>query len=112
MRLTSETELRDAILSCPPSEFVSVHLLESVPAVFSGNSRRWIEWKTRLAKMLEVDAYEIALIGSAAVGFSLNPRKRFAPFSASSDIDVAVVSSHHFDLAWRYLSLAYSPRRL
>jgi hypothetical protein len=41
--------------------------------------------------------------GSAATGFSLNPKKNLTAFSQHSDIDVGVVSSNHFEVAWRYL---------
>ena len=42
-------------------------------------------------------------MGSAAVGISLNPNKAFKTFDLKSDIDVAVISSFHFQSAWRFL---------
>lgn len=33
----------------------------------------------------------------------MNPRKNFKAFDAESDVDVAVISAHHFAVAWRYL---------
>jgi hypothetical protein len=50
-----------------------------------------------------VDAYDVVVTGSAAIGFSLNPKKGYKPFNAASDIDCGVISPYHFELAWRYL---------
>ncbi len=103
MSFASAPELQDALLSIPPEEFVSVHLLEPVPHVCGGDASLWIAWKTQLAELLDVDPYEVVLTGSGAVGFSLNPAKSFGEFHDGSDIDVAVVSAYHFDVAWRRL---------
>lgn len=41
------------------------------------------------------------MVGSASVGCSLSPAKKFRPFSDASDIDIAIVNSFAFDSAWR-----------
>lgn len=60
-----------------------------------------------------VDANGIFLIGSGAVGLSLNPANiregRLARFSSESDLDVALVSEVHFEAAWRDLRRAAQP---
>lgn len=99
----STEELHAAILATEPALFVSRCILEPVPHAFAGDAELWIDWKTRLAAHLEVDPYEIVLAGSGALGFSLNPNKGFTSFHPGSDIDVCVISLHHFELAWRYL---------
>src|SRR5436190_1208070 len=43
------------------------------------------------------------MVGTSAIGVSLNPRKFFKVFDQGSDIDVAVISSYHFTIAWRFL---------
>ena len=43
------------------------------------------------------------VMGSAAIGVSCNPYKNFKYFDDKSDIDVAVISGFHFQVAWRYL---------
>lgn len=95
--------LRSAILEKEPRDFVSHYLFEPVPYLFGSNLTSWIKWKTMLASSLEVDPYDIVLTGSAAVGFSLNPKKGYKPFDAQSDVDCGVISQYHFELAWRYL---------
>jgi hypothetical protein len=82
---------------------VSLSLIDGLPAVFEGDPRRFSEWKRDLAAGLAVDPHGLLLVGSAALGVSLNPNKAFKAFDARSDIDVAVVSPPHFEEAWWYL---------
>lgn len=96
-------ELKAAVVACEPRAFVSEHLLEITPHAFAGDGSAWSKYRLSLADKLDVDPQEIVLMGSAGLGFSLNPRKGFSAFHAGSDFDFGVVSSYHFDLAWRYL---------
>jgi hypothetical protein len=92
----------------PPDTFASKHVFESVPHVFAGDLDAYIAWKADLGSRIDVDPRAIALVGSSMVGISLNPDKNFKQFDADSDIDVAVVSDHHFDSAWRLLRTAHA----
>ena len=83
-------------------DFASRHVLERVPWLFS-DRRQYIGWKANLAIELELDPYMLLVVGSACLGFSLSPFKRFTEFGSRSDIDVAAVSERHFDAAWRWL---------
>src|SRR3954463_7944893 len=103
MSFSNQAELKDAIRSIEPHDFVSHYLFEPVPHAFSGDLSLWIAWKRQLADHLEVDPHEMVLTGSAAVGFSLNPSKAYKAYNTSSDVDVGVISGHHFEVAWRYL---------
>jgi hypothetical protein len=96
-------DLKAAILEIEPDLFVSRFIFEPIPFAFADDLDLWISWKNELAAALQVDPYEMVLTGSAAIGFSLNPKKSLAPFSIRSDVDVGVVSLHHFEVAWRHL---------
>lgn len=96
-------ELKDALSTMTPSVFVSRWLLERVPFAFDNNLDAYLAWKHDLADKLAVDPKAITLVGTAAIGTSLNPTKNFKDFDAESDIDVAVVSQHHFNILWRWL---------
>lgn len=48
----------------------------------------------------QVPAASVFLVGSAKVGFSLKPGQFFKPFSAGSDVDVAIVSPQLFSRIW------------
>lgn len=43
---------------------------------------------------------DVYLVGSAKLGFSISPSKRWRPFGDESDIDVAVVSDKLFEAYW------------
>jgi hypothetical protein len=100
-------EMRDILLAeianLNPSIFVSKWILERIPHVFGGDQLRYNEWRKHLAEKIDVDPCAIALTGSASVGISLNPNKSFRGFDERSDIDVAVISSYHFEIAWRFI---------
>jgi hypothetical protein len=79
-------------------------LLEATPYVFAEiPPEQYWQWKNELAAGLSVDPKNVVLTGSGAVGVSLSPYKQLRSFDSTSDIDVAVISTHHFDLAWRTL---------
>jgi hypothetical protein len=88
----------------PPDWCATKWVLEPVPFLFikMGADNLW-RWKAGLAARLEVDPKNILVTGSAAVGVSLNPYKSFKSFDKSSDVDIAVISTYHFDVAWRTL---------
>jgi hypothetical protein len=83
-----------ALLEMDPRDFVSHFLFEPVPYAFGGNFSQWISWKTSLACHIEVDARDVVLTGSGAIGYSLNPKKKFREFDSKSDIDCGVIIDH------------------
>ena len=95
-------ELKEDLRKLDPRAFAMYRIFDTVPVLFSQQDE-WTEWKLRLAKELSVDPYSIVVIGSGCVGFSLHPEKNFRRFGPDSDVDVAVVSSYHFEVAWRFL---------
>lgn len=97
-------ELRSDILRMQPDWCATKWVFETTPFLFDNlePAELW-EWKNLLAQRLDVDSKNVLITGSAAVGVSLNPSKRMKDFDSRSDVDVAVISTYHFDLAWRAL---------
>ena len=87
----------------PISYTTSKWIIERIPYIFNDNLENYIDWKERLSTLIGVDSKAIVFTGSSSVGFSLNPKKNFKPFQKDSDIDVAIISSHYFDMAWHFL---------
>lgn len=56
--------------------------------------------KDAISGQFGVHPNEIILVGSAKVGFSLAPDKRYREFGDSSDLDVAIISPVLFDRVW------------
>ena len=91
------------ILTQPLSFATSKWITERVPHVFDNNLEVYIKWKEKLSLLIGVDGKSIVFTGSAAVGYSLSPEKNLKPFDQISDIDVAIISGLHFDIAWHCL---------
>lgn len=91
------------ILNEPVSYTTSKWIIERIPHLFNGDLEKYIDWKERLSTLIGVDGKAIVFTGSASVGISLNPNKNFKEFTSDSDIDVAIISNHYFDVAWHFL---------
>jgi hypothetical protein len=97
--------LIQALKSKTPQAFIEHYLYDRIPNIFGGDRQSFINWRRTLSEKIEVDQACITIVGSAATGISLSPYKNFKAFDNRSDIDVAVVSPHHFSLGWRYLRM-------
>ena len=65
------------------------------------------KFKKYLAKNLEIHVNNVAIVGSAKLGFSLAPKKNFRLFNSESDIDIIIVSPEIFRKSWdAYLDLS------
>lgn len=96
-------ELKQQIIARDDRNFVSRYVFDSIPHIFGGDLDAWIEWKSDLGSKIDVDARDIVLTGSAALGYSLNPQKAFNTFHNESDIDCGIISNHYFNISWRFL---------
>lgn len=57
--------------------------------------------RSEVAERFSLHPTEVLIVGSAKLGFSIAPKKRYRPFNDSSDVDVAIVSDRLFDDIWR-----------
>jgi hypothetical protein len=90
--------------------FVTARLFEGTPAIWPKNIE-YVRWRHEIAKRLNVDPMGIQLVGSARLGYSLSPGKKFKRFDGDSDLDIAVVSDEIFDQAWLELRRLIKSRR-
>lgn len=79
--------------------FVTARLFDGTPAVWP-EEVSYIRWRHQVAAELGVDPMAIQLVGSARLGYSINPKKDFKEFDEESDLDIAVISTELFDTAW------------
>lgn len=96
-------ELISEILENTPNYTASKLIIERIPHVFNNNLELYINWKQELSNLIGVDSKAIVFTGTSSVGYSFNPTKNFKPFDNQSDIDVAIISSHFFDISWHFL---------
>ena len=76
------------------------HLIEGTPYIFKDHSKRYQLFRKAISSALDIPMKNIAIVGSARIGFSLNPNNFGRPFTQNSDIDTVVVSPELFDTAW------------
>ena len=68
------------------------------------------KFKKYVAKKLDVHYNNIGIAGSAKLGFSINPSKKYKLFNDNSDLDIIVVSQKLFSEFWeQYLKDSYNP---
>lgn len=66
------------------------------------------DFKLYMSKKLELHVNNIAIVGSAKMGFSLSPNNDYRAFNEASDVDLVVVSSVIFKSSWdAYLDLHF-----
>ena len=58
------------------------------------------EFKIYMSQKLDLHVNNIAIVGSAKLGFSLAPQKNFKKFQENSDIDLVIVSSSLYRQVW------------
>ena len=101
----NRNQLIEALQILSIHSFLEEYVFDSVPHVFNGDRASYVGWKRSLGTAIDVDPACLTVVGSAAVGCSLNPVQNLKPFDEGSDVDVAVISSYHFTVAWRYLRM-------
>lgn len=97
------TELGAAILGRNLDELLNELLFERVPYVFEESWEGYRSWRLYLSSAIRVDPSEIIIVGSAGVGYSLDPTKQLRRFDDESDVDVAIISDYFFSEAWHHL---------
>ena len=89
----------DALTNLTDTElpgFLRTYIEEGTPFAFSENPLLWESIRDFLSSRLSVPARHVGSVGSAKVGFSLNPTKFGEPFSDSSDLDLVIVDGPLF----------------
>ena len=64
------------------------------------SSDQYFELKQDVSEKFRTHSSQVILVGSAKLGFSIAPEKRFRPFGDDSDLDVAIISDVLFDSLW------------
>lgn len=102
MEYSIESFKKDCI-NHPPEYVISKWVMEKLPFIFNGNYENYINAKLRISNLLNIDSCSIIFVGSSSTGFSLSPKKNYKEFDDSSDIDIAIISYHYFNIAWHTL---------
>lgn len=81
------------------SDLINKYYL-SGPA-FALDDDRHYRLRSDVSKYFTVEFTDVFLVGSAKLGFSIKPSRRFLPFGDKSDLDLVIVSKLLFENIWK-----------
>lgn len=93
-------EFQDHLKNKQPSEIVQRYLFDFSPYCFAANPSLYQVFRGEICNNFNIHPQNFTIIGSAKLGFSLNPDKFGSPFTDASDIDVVLVSEELFQQLW------------
>jgi hypothetical protein len=101
-------QFRQALRQLEVEEIIEKFILKEDASEVSGSNIEYIKNAIAASYGHAKESVEIIITGSAKLGFSTSKKfqngrvvgERYRPFSAESDIDVAVISPKIFDLIW------------
>ncbi|MGA9723604.1 MAG: hypothetical protein WBQ86_14185 [Candidatus Binatus sp.] len=97
----TESDFRILLATQPLDQVVQNHIFDGEVHFFRRNARHYELLRDHLVPRLNVASRtNLRVIGSAKLGFSLDPAAFPRAFSAKSDIDVIVVDEDLFDQIW------------
>jgi hypothetical protein len=80
--------------------FLRAFVQEGIPAAFAKQPLLWEALREWVAQMIKSQPDNIAIVGSARLGFSPKYGSFGRPFGADSDLDISVVDAQQFELLW------------
>lgn len=110
--MTNSEDFKSIILTTPLDSVVHQYLFQGLPYVFRDKPASLDLLIKHLSSSIKLTEENIRVVGSAKMGFSLNPDNFPRGFSDTSDIDVIVVNEELFDRIWMTLLEWQYPRRL
>ena len=104
---------QDVLAAVDPPPWIDRHFLRQDPFAFESQGVDFHQFACGLSAALDVERNGIFCIGSGAIGLSVSPRNvqggHLKAYDDASDLDVAIISSWHFESAWRELLQATQP---
>lgn len=86
-------------------------VISDIPFVFRDQPSNMDLLRNHLHSALGLPRDGIFIVGSARIGFSLNPDRFPRGFTRSSDIDVLIINSDLFDAIWHTILKWHYPRK-
>ena len=79
---------------------VQGYITHGSPFVFMGDEKKYYSLKKIIADYFKLNPLSIIMIGSAKLGFSINPLQLWKPFNDESDFDMVIISDGIFRKFW------------
>jgi hypothetical protein len=105
-------EFKEILVQQELERVVQDYIFAGIPYVFRSWTEGFNNLRSHICDNLGISSREnIEVVGSARVGFSLDPENFGIAFSDKSDIDIVVVDDNLFDKVWKILLKWNYPRR-
>jgi hypothetical protein len=88
------------VIANPAEDIVQKIIIDTFPYAFSNNPENYWHLRSRICNKFHVHPQNFTIIGSAKLGFSLNPDTPGKLYSDASDIDIVLVSDYLFESIW------------
>lgn len=92
-------QFKNDVMILGDSELINKYYLSG--SAFALDDNKHYKLRQSIADYFKVDYPQVFIVGSAKLGFSIKPKRRFKPFYDQSDIDIVVVSSCLFEKIWK-----------
>jgi len=96
-------QFKNDVMILGDSELINKYYLSG--SAFALDDNKHYKLRQSIADYFKVDYPQVFIVGSAKLGFSIKPKRRFKPFYDQSDIDIVVVSSCLFEKIWKEVFL-------
>jgi hypothetical protein len=97
-----EIAFGESLLTYDPLTVVQRHITSGTCLMLP--DPQYTELKQQVSSHFSIHHGDILVVGSAKLGFSIAPRKRWKRFNDQSDVDVAIVSQKLYLSVWREVS--------
>ena len=87
------------LINLGDTELVNKYYLSGVAFAFDDDHQYRLRQK--VADYFTIDFSQVFMVGSAKLGFSIKPGRRFMPFYDKSDIDIVIVCHTLFEEIWK-----------
>ena len=87
------------IVDLTPLDVIRKNIIYGHPAAIDDSA--YFALRSAVAEKYAIHPNEVLVVGSAKLGFSIAPNKRYRSFCDKSDIDVVIVSDILFSRIWR-----------
>jgi hypothetical protein len=94
-------EFRNDLDSLSSEEMFRKHIILRKSVIL--NDADHFDLRNRVSEHFKINFTDILMVGSAKLGFSIKPIRRWKPFNDESDIDLAIVSGPLFREFWTKL---------
>lgn len=111
MAFVTPERFRELLSEQTAEKVVTDYVFQGEPYVFRDSPEKLDTVRDHIRANFKVTPRDIIVVGSAKMGFSLNPDNFPRQFSESSDIDIVVVDRKLFDSAWETILKWHYPRR-